>query len=606
MLSLLENLKSHLPFNLLEAREFREIDSSADISYYPLGTTLIDTNTTPKSLFFIIKGSVKAKDDDELIDIYHSDDIFGGIEIVEDRVSTCQYIVSEELICYEIPKSTILNLCSTNNLFKEYFFSTIIDRMERIESRGLHGDVADMMVAKLDITVLHKAILVSSDTPIIEALQRMEKSNSVAIIVQNSGGYGIVTDADFRHYILRQKEEKLELISDIQSYPIVSVQDDILMFNVLLLMTQHSIKHLPIFEGDKLLGILELVDLLSLFSNQSHLITVQMDRASSIDEVVEASSRVSMMVGALHSKGVKSRYIAKLVAEVKKKMYSKLFYLITPKEWHTKSVLLLLGSEGREEQILRTDQDNAIIFADGFTPKDRDSVTLEFIEVLDRIGFPRCEGNVMVINPYWAKEEREYRKNILEWIDRPSQDGFMDMAIFVDSIAVAGDRELYGRVKSYLYKEVSSNKSLVRHFAKAIESFESPLGMFSRFVSQDGHRGEIDIKKGAIFALVHGVRALALEYGIGETNTTMRIKALSNIGYMSRDDARDLIEALEVVSNLRVHFQLQKIELDKPIDNFITLNLLSKLEKDLLKEALKTVDSFKKQIIYHFKLSTLG
>ncbi len=606
MLSLLENLKLHLPFNLLEAREFREIESSADISYYPLDTTLIDINTIPKSLFFIIKGSVKAKDDDELIDIYHSDDIFGGIEIVEDRVSTYQYIVSEELICYEIPKSTILNLCSSNNSFKEYFFSTIIDRMERIESRGLHGDVADMMVAKLDITVLHKAILVSSDTPIIEALRGMEESNSVAIIVQNSGGYGIVTDADFRHYILRQKEEKLEFISDIQSYPIVSVQDDILMFNILLLMTQHSIKHLPIFEGDKLLGILELVDLLSLFSNQSHLITVQMDRASSVDEVVEASSRVSMMVGALHSKGVKSRYIAKLVAEVKKKMYSKLFYLITPKEWHTKSVLLLLGSEGREEQILRTDQDNAIIFADGFTPKDRDSVTLEFIEVLDRIGFPRCKGNVMVINPYWAKEEREYRKNILEWIDRPSQDGFMDMAIFVDSIAVAGDRELYGRVKFYLYKEVSSNKSLVRYFAKAIESFESPLGIFSRFVSQDGHRGEIDIKKGAIFALVHGVRALALEYGIGETNTTMRIKALSNIGYMSRDDARDLIEALEVVSNLRVHFQLQKIELDKPIDNFITLNLLSKLEKDLLKEALKTVDSFKKQIIYHFKLSTLG
>ena len=607
LLSLLENLKSHPPFNLLNQKEFRDISSSVDIAYHQLGSTIIAVKSIPKSLFFIIKGSVEAREDEELIDVYHIDDSFGGIEIIESRECDYQYSVTEELICYEIPSTMVLDLCKSNQKFREYFFSNIIDRMDMLKSKKLHGDVADMMVAKLDISILHQAILVKSNTPIIEALSKMEESNAVAIVVDNTDGYGIVTDADFRHYILRQKDEKLELISQIQSFPIISINDDILMFNILLLMMEHSIKHLPVFtDSGSLLGVLELVDLLSIFSNQSHLITVQMQRADSISSVISAGKRVSMMVGALHSKGVKSRYIAKLVAEVKKKMYAKIFSLIVPKEWHKKSALLLLGSEGREEQILRTDQDNAIVFEDGFMPSNRDEITQKFIEVLDEIGFPRCEGNIMIINPKWCKEKKEYKKDIYNWINTPSSDGFMDMAIFFDSIVVAGDKELLSNLKSYLFKEVSNHSSLIRHFAKAIESFESPLGLFSRFVSKDGHQGEIDIKKGAVFALVHGVRALALEYKIEETNTTLRIKALNNIGYMNKEDARDTIEALEVISNLRLHAQLQKIELNEPIDNYIKISLLSKLEKDLLKEALKTIERFKKQIIYHFKLSTLG
>ncbi len=608
MLSLLENLKSHSPFNLLTKASFRAIESSAVIAYYPLDTILINSSQLPKSLFFIIKGAVEAREDGELIDIYHHNDSFGGIELIEDTLSAYQYLVTEELICYEIPNDIFLQLCSDCREFKEYFFSTIIERMEMLKTKKLHGDSADMMISKLDTTILHQATLVEASTPIITALSQMEEENSVAIVVQNSDGYGIVTDADFRHYILRQKDEELMAISQIQTYPMVSIDEDMLMFNILLLMTQHSIKHLPVFDkSNKLLGILELVDMLSFFSNQSHLITVQMDRAEDIESVVTAAQRVSMMVGALHVKGVKSRYIARLVAEVKKKMYAKLFMLIMPKEWHGKSTLLLLGSEGREEQILRTDQDNAIIFEDGFMPNDRDEVTLRFIEVLDEIGFPRCDGGVMIINAQWCKPLSQYKSDIRRWIEHPTTEGFMDMAILFDAMVVAGDRTLHKNLLEYLVGEVKQNPNTLMHFAKAIENFESPLGLFSQFISGDrGHQGEIDIKKGAVFAIVHGVRALALEYGVAQTNTTLRIKALNNLAYLNKEDATNLIEALEVINNLRLNAQLQKIEAGKKMDNYIRLSSLSKLEKDLLKEALKTVEKFKKQVVYHFHLSSVG
>ena len=372
-------------------------------------------------------------------------------------------------------------------------------------------------------------------------------------------------------------------------------------------MTEHSIKHLPVFDSQKkFLGILELVDLLSFFSNQSHLITVQMDDAKDLDAVISAGKRVSQMIGALHGKGVKSRYIAKLVAEIKKKMYGKLFKLILPIKWQKNSALLLLGSEGREEQILRTDQDNALIFTDGFQPENQAEITEQFIKVLDQIGFPRCEGNIMIINPKWCKSFGEYKQDIHEWITHPNSDALMDMAIFFDSIPVAGVGQLHSDLRSYIFKQVNNNTTILTHFARAIENFDSPLGIFSRFTSDKGHENEIDIKKGALFALVHGVRTLALEHNIEKTNTTLRIKALNDIGYMSKDDARDILEALEVINKLRLHAQLDKLERGKKMDNYISLTSLSKLEKDVLKEALKTVEKFKKRVSYHFHLSSVS
>jgi CBS domain-containing protein len=212
----------------------------------------------------------------------------------------------------------------------------------------------------------------------------------------------------------------------------------------------------------------------------------------------------------------------------------------------------------------------------------------------------------MIINPKWCKSFSEYKQDIHEWITHPNSDALMDMAIFFDSIPVAGAGQLHSDLRSYIFKQVNNNATILTHFARAIENFDSPLGIFSRFTSDKGHENEIDIKKGALFALVHGVRSLALEHNIEKTNTTLRIKALNDIGYMSKDDARDILEALEVINRLRLHAQLDKLERGKKMDNYISLTSLSKLEKDVLKEALKTVEKFKKRVSYHFHLSSVS
>jgi len=592
----------------LDKHESDRIASHAQIAYYPNETLLIDKDNIPQHLFVIIKGTVEVFDEnEEQLDVYQTHDVFGGIEIIEDKPSLYQYVVTEELICFEIPKALFLDICESNKEFKHYFFSSIVERIDMLKEKNEYASMSDLMIARVDESILHKACVVDTDMPIVEALNYMDEEGASSLLVQNEQGYGIVTDADFRYYILQKEEHGLETISQIQTYPAISTKNGELLFNVLLLMTEHSIKHLPVLnEQNSVVGILELVDLLSFFSNQSHLITVQMEKAKDVESVIDAAKRLDVMIGALHAKGVKSRYIAKLVSEINKKMYTKLFEMIIPHSWHDKCTLVLLGSEGRASQILRTDQDNALIFEQGFMPEDTASVTKQFIEVLDEIGFPRCEGNIMMINPKWCKPINAYKEDIYRWMEEPSYENFMDMAIFFDSAPVAGKLSLHTELIDYLFRKVEQTPSILMHFARAIETFESSLGFFSQFVHDKGHKHEIDIKKGALFALIHGVRSLALEHKIRVTNTTLRIKELNNIGFLSKEDATDMMEALEILNTLRLHSQLDQLAKGEKLSNYISVKNIGKLERDLLKDAIKTVNKFKKMVSYHFHLSMVG
>lgn len=608
MMELLKNLQAYPPFSLLDAGAIKEFEYAGQIAYYPLETILVEAGHAFEVLYIIIKGRVEAYHDDELINVYDTHDSFGGIEHLKQHPSNERYIVSEELICYEIPKHIFLAVCEKNHAFRDYFIASLVERADLLKEKQEYSSMSDLMVSRLEKNILQDVCIVENTSDIKKALQMMESQKVSALLVRNQNNFGIVTDTNLRYYILHKDEQGLTTIGQIQTSPIISAKEGDLLFNVLLLMTQHSIKHLPVLnDKSEPVGMLELIDLVSFFSNQTHLVTAQIENAASLEATIEASKRVIIMIEALHSKGVKSRYIAKLVSEINKKTYTKLFDFIIPKEWHEHCALILLGSEGRGEQILRTDQDNAFVFADGFIPDDVEKISLSFIEALDDIGFPRCEGNVMVINPKWRQHAADYAQLFDLWVENPTPNYIMDMAIFFDSVCIAGKKSLHTDLREELINKVQQYPILIRHFAKSIENFDSALGLFSQFLTlHKEHKNEIDIKKTALFPMIHGVRALALEQGIGVTNTYERIKELNNNGFLSREDAQAMIEALEVINTLRLHAQLKQYNTKKVISNYISLSQLGKMERDLLKDALKTVAHFRKIVSYHFQLSMVG
>lgn len=594
------------PFGRLSAFQLEKVLESADIVYYPKGTVLIEENSPCEKLYIIIKGIVQEFENNELSGVYQNLDTFDAQALIRGR-GISRFVVDEELICYELPRELFLELIRSNDAFKSYFLEDIAARLVHLQEQERSSELSSFMIGRIKDVYLHKPCIVHASTPIITAIRQMQEQGAGCILVKMPRGMGIVTDTNLRQSVLLGGCDQNSPIDTIASAPLVTIEAHDFLFNALLLMTQHTIKRLAVTENGEVVGILEQMDVMSYFSNHSHLVAIQIEKALSLDDLKTASRGVIDTVRALHAKGVKARYIGRLVSELNKKIYRKLFTLLCPAELVRNSALLIMGSEGRGEQILRTDQDNCLILKDGYLSENIAELMDSFTAALESFGYPRCPGNTMVSNPFWCRELKGYKQQIDQWIDAPLNESFLQMAIFLDASCVSGECTLLDEAKTYLLERFEGQPELIGHFAKAVLAFETPLGIFTDFiVGKTVHRNELDIKKGGIFPIVHGVRSLALQYKIPQTNTFERIKALNNMGVIDRTMATELIEAYEALSSLRLSSMLKKIARGKEPDNYINPEMLSKLERDLLKDSLRITSRFKKFLTYHFKLNLVS
>jgi len=594
------------PFNRLSSQELDFVISSMDVAYYRKDDRLILHNGTPDSFFIIIKGIVQESDEEGMIALHSRQDTFDAMSLLEGS-SKHEFTAQEELLCYLLPKKVFLKLIEENSSFQTYFYQNLSEKLHHLIEQRNTKEMTSFLVAKIREAYVRPPVVVESEATIYAAVEAMKKHKSTSILVSRDGKCGIVTDTDIREHVVLRRCSLDSAVGDIATYNLITVQREDFLLNALLLMTKHSIKRVVVHDEDEIVGVLEQMDLISFFSNHSHLIMVQIDRANSKIELKQASRNLLNMIQILHARGIKIRYITQLVNELNKKIFEKLYSFIAPQELLENSCLLVMGSEGRGEQILKTDQDNAIILRDDFVMSGLGRITEEFTETLIEFGYPLCAGNVMVKNPYWCKPLQDFKDEIYQWVQQPKEESMMNLAIFYDATAVAGDTVLLKEAKDYLFQLLQDNRSFYAHFARPTLAFETPLGFFVDFiVEHNSHKNQLDIKKGGIFPIVQGIRSLALEYRLTSTNTVDRIDELRQRGLFDAAFAEELTESFSFMLALRLQFELERIKFSQEYDNYIDPTQLNKLERDLLKDSLKIVNEFKKIVTYHFKLNMVS
>jgi len=592
------------PFDQLKTDELENIVNAMDIAYFKNGEFLIRQNRSADALYIIIKGIVHEIQDDELVSVYVSQDSFDAMSLFEEK-SKNDFIVQEELICYVLPKALFLSFIENNPSFKAFYYQDLSKRLNSLIKQRKTTELASFMVAKIEEIYLHPPVFVEGNTSVYDAVQTMMTQKSSFILVKTDHEIGIVTDKDIRDHVVLQRYSIDQPIAHIASYKLISLSSQDLLLHALLVMLQHSIKHLLIKKDGKIVGILEQIDLLSYLSSHTRLVAIQIDRATNKKELKAASQQMTNMIKAFHGNGFKIKYMMQLINELNQQIFKKLYNFIAPPSLLENSCLIIMGSEGRGEQILKTDQDNAIILRNGYIYDGLEQITEEFTQTLVDFGYPLCHGQIMVNNPFWCRPLKAFKNQIFQWVVE-CKEPLLNLAIFYDAKAVAGDFTLLNEAKDYLYKHLQDNQAFFSYFAKSTLSFETPLSLFATFIVDKLHENELDIKKGGIFPIVQGVRSLALEYKITNTNTVQRIKSLKVQGVFEPAFATDLIEALNFMISLRLQFELEKLNLGESYDNYIKPSKLNKLERDLLKDSLKIVNDFKKFIIYHFKLDRIS
>jgi len=594
-------LMSIHPFDLLGERMIETLLSKMDIAYYPKDTVLIAPSVRAQFLTIIIKGVVNETIEGELQNIYSERDSFDANSLIYGN-SESTFIVAEDLICYELPKESFLNLLQDVESFQNYFMKDFITKHQHLKERQNQNELTPFMVSRVDEIYWHEPCFVDATMPIKESVQKMSNQNANVILVRSGASIGIVTDTNLREKVLLSDKSSKDPIGEIATYGLITIERSDFLFNALLLFTKHSVKRLIVMENDKIIGILEQLDLLSHFASHTHLIATSIERALTIDELQSAGRSLTYLVRSLTTKGVRIRYVSKLVSELNAKLYRKVFEMVLPSSLQSQCALIVMGSEGRGEQILRTDQDNGLILRDGEDEALYAPYMIQLNDYLLQLGFPKCTGNVMASNSYWRNSVTGYKKRISEWIDTFNEEALMGLSIFLDASCVAGDVSLLEECRDYLFNHFEGRSDILAHATKAVLAFETPLSLFSGFVLGRGeHESEFDIKKGGIFAIVHGIRILALEYTITHTNTTQRIKELNNRGVFEKKFARELIEAYDTLLSIRLAFILSQ-KSEGSAQNYVNPKLLTKAQRDLLKDAFKIVNTFKKFLTYHFHL----
>jgi CBS domain-containing protein len=596
------------PFELLSQDDLEKVVETVDITYYKEGEKIIAKNTLPPEYFFIIaKGVVKETDENEEEHFYSARDCF-DIKTVLNKNSKSDFIVIEECICFAIRKDIFLELTAGNKEFADYFVQDISSRINSLLNKGTTQNLASFMIATIEDGYIHPAIFIDEDSSIYEAVKKMSDSNSTSIFINyKDGSVGVVTDSNLRNRVILKQKDYSEKIGEIATKGLITVEYNDFLYNALLLMIEHSIKRLVVTRDKEIIGVMEQIDLLSALSHKSYLIDIKIKKAKNLDDIKNAIKDVSHLITSLQNRGVKVRNITKLVNQLNTKVYKKIYELIFPQEIIDNSCLIVLGSEGRKEQTLKTDQDNALILKDEFIYDDIFKYATSFTDALIECGFPRCKGEIMVCNPFWTKSLQKHKTDFFHMLDNPSNENLMNLAILFDANYVGGDKELFNSLRNIMFSAMQANPAMLSHFARATLMFETPLTMFANFIlGKKEHKDELDIKKGAIFAIVHGIRSLALQHRLEMTNTTERIVELTNIGVITKELSNELLEGFNFLLTLRLKIQLEKEKKNLEIDNYVKPKQLTKLERDLLVDVLKLVDNFKKFISHHFKLNMVS
>lgn len=597
------------PFDCLSAGERVLVRNAVDIVYFPAESVILAIDEVPAHLLVVIKGVVQQFEGDEVVGVFGPEDCFDARGLVAGRVSS-RFVAAEEVIAYLLPRDVVGGLISANATFGALLFSDLSNKLSALAQRRGRHEFHALSLARVDEALRGSPAFVDGQTDVVQVVRALSARRSDHVLVRSvqegQERIGIFTNTDLQRAILDGTPLDRLPVAKLARFELICVQASDRLFDALLLMLRHDVHRLVVKDGERIVGVLQQLELLSFLSNHSYLITLRIAAASSLEELAAAAAQLPELIGVLHAGGTRVGHIARLVGELNAKLFERTWQLVAPAELVEASCLLVMGSEGRGEQLLRTDQDNGLIIRDGFgRAQEVAEACRRFSEALAAFGYPECPGGIMLSRPAWRGELAEFCDRVREWIWHPDGDSLLALAIFMDARAVAGDAALLGRVRAAALEALQGDAGLLARFAAPVLAFGEQAPWWSRLIGR-GSEASLDLKKSGTFPIVHGIRALALEARIADTGTEARVAQLLARGILPADLASDLNESLHVLMGLKLKAGLADLDLGRVPGNAIEVGLLSTLERDLLKDTLAIVKRFRSWLVQHYRLDALA
>src|SRR5262252_7158280 len=450
------------PFDCLTASEQQLVRDSVDIAYFREGETILDRGADATHLFVVIKGYVSQYDGDEIVATFGPDDSFDGRSLVAGR-SSSRFVATEEVLAYQLARRAVNDLISGNATFGALLFSDLSNKLSALAQRSGQREMQSLAMARVEQAFLRPAHVVDGATDIVAVARVLHGQRTSSVLVRDTGTVperlGIFTSTGLQRAVLDGRPLAELPVRDLATFHLVSVGPQDSLFDALALMIKHQVHRLVVADGERIVGLLEQLDALSFLSNHSYLTTVQIVQANDLATLSTAAGQITRLITLLYRGGTRVASIAKLVQELNAKLFARTWQLIAPPELAAASCLFVMGSEGRGEQLLKTDQDNGLVLRDGHTI---DAAVIaascaRFAEALGTFGYPECPGLIMVSNPEWRHTASDFAQTVRRWLLQPDPASLMALAIFLDAHPVAGDAQLLATVRGEVDGLVAAN-----------------------------------------------------------------------------------------------------------------------------------------------------
>jgi CBS domain-containing protein len=461
------------------------------------------------------------------------------------------------------------------------------------------------------------AITCDQHTSVIDAARLMQQHDISGLIVLADGTpKGVFSVRNLRNFVAGGSLlPEAEQVANHMSSGLVTLHHTAYVFEAIFKMAKHNIHRLALLDGKgQLFGVLTDTDLLRARTRTPLYLNQEIEAAESIEQLRDLSAKLLETIRFATRAGADARSLVQLISHFNDSFTQRIIALLEEQEGIVLPegvAYLVLGSEGRNEQTLRTDQDSAIVYRDDLPASAQEAIarfSSRLVDALEQVGVPRCPGDTMASNPQWRHSLSEWKAIVEEWINTPKPENMVNFGMFQDLRTLHGDPGLEVELRQHICQSVQDCMLFLPHMARHIVRFTPPLGMFGRIKgeSRGEHRGKVDLKKGGIFALTVGISLIALEAGIVGGSTWSKLDQLEEQNVLSAVDLGVLEESFTFLVHLRLQRQLRSFSEGKVPGNHVDPLVISDRQREQLRSALKGVNSLFKILSDRYRLNSLA
>lgn len=627
-------LKDFPPFKFLEKSQLLSISGQVKVLYLEKGKMFFSEGEKGHPYFYVVnKGAIslerKHNGELETIDKCDEGDIFGLRPLFAKENYLINAIAEEESIVYAIPIERFKPLSEENkevgNFLIQSFASNTRNPYSEAHKGKLvsdHGTEEHKYQSNSNLfelqpaPITRKVVLVSLDTTIRRAAQLMSEKRLGSVLVAQKGiPKGIITDEDFREMIASGDFESETTVAKIMASPVVCYPRGLSIAQAQLSMMKHHINHICITEdgtpNTKVTGILSEHDIMVSEAHNPSILMKAIQRSKSTNELKKIRHKITLLLRGFISSNIPLTHISKIIFELNDATIKRIIErcikkLRTPPPCDFAWVSL--GSQGRKEQLLQTDQDNAIIFEDVSAEKleEARAYFLELAKKVNKrlrvIGYEYCPAEMMAKNPKYCLSLTEWKKQFSDWIVNPGNDEILLCSIFFDFDISYGNIKLTNALADHIFELTRDNRKFFAVMGATTLRNPSPLGFFRQFlVEQDGENKDyFDIKKRGITPITDAARLLILNHQVKNiSNTAERFEKLAQLEPNNKELFLACAYAAKVLLKLRTKHGLE----NRNSGRFIDLSSLSKEERIKLKRCFKNIRQLQELIKFKFEVS---